>query len=112
MLPPLVCPALEPVQSLATQTGALALIGALIVAAGLTSPDPTWAVPVDWSAVWLPPLWLLPAPVCALLSPLVCPACELEQSLATQTGAFASTGAFAVTAGETFASPACTVPAD
>src|SRR5690349_5274639 len=97
VLPPLVCPALEPVQSLATQTGALALIGALTVPAGLIPTEPTWPVISDWSAVCWPPPPL--PPVVAVPPPLVCPALEPEQSLATQTGVLALIGALTVPAG-------------
>ena len=55
--PPACWLALLPEQSLATQIGALPLTGALAAAAGLTSAEPTWPVPIDWSVLW-PPVWL------------------------------------------------------
>jgi hypothetical protein len=56
-VPPPFWSAEPPEQSLAMQTGVLALIGALAETAGLTVVSSAWTVPieawVDWSPVWL-----------------------------------------------------------
>src|SRR5215212_733059 len=92
------CEAFPPLQVLATQTGALAFTGAFADSAGSTEAAPTWAVPTDWSAPWSP---VPPVPAeLALDDPLAdSEAFPPLQSLATQTGALALTGAFAATDG-------------
>ena len=99
-------------QSLSTHTGALPLIGSETVAAGLTVASPSWAVPIECVAVCgdePPPFepeeaFAPPFEPCSVLWPL--------QSEATQTGAFAFTGADTDRAGSTLAEPAWTLPAD
>jgi hypothetical protein len=111
-LPAGCCAAELPEQSLATHTGAFAFAGAEAETAGLTVAEPTCTVPIEFLADWLPAPWLWPPLVDEPL-PAGCCAAELpEQSLATQTGAFAFTGADAETAGLTVAEPTCTVPVD
>jgi hypothetical protein len=50
-VPPPFCSADSPEQSLATQTGVLALTGAFTAAAGETLVSSVWAVPAEWSVV-------------------------------------------------------------
>ena len=90
---------LRPLQSLATQTGALAFTGAEADKAGSTFVCPLWTLTSDWlvDCSAEPPLEPVEPPL---------------QSLATQTGAFALTGAEAERAGSTLVCPACTLPAD
>src|SRR5215218_795125 len=103
---------LRPLQSLATQTGALAFTGAEADKAGSTFVCPLWTLTSDWlvDGSAEPPLEPVEAPL--VPPPELCCVEPPPQSLATQTGASALTGAEADTAGSTLVCPGCTLPAD
>ena len=74
--------------------------------------EPTWAVPVDSWADWLPD-WLCPASyVVDELEPVCWPLLVELQEARTQTGALAFTGADTSAAGSTVAEPTWAVSVD